>query len=163
MSTYPFGISVDFVFNSDGWPISGMLLTTKGTYGSVAAIQRLTNYQNPTVEYIRVGSYDTFGTGGWQDFKPIQLTAPIQMYFDNGMSEVTAAKLPPLWNNGYSTDFVLASNGFPINGLLTTVKCGSQLVRQELTSYDTATNMYVRVGYTGGGGSWQVWKQLTLV
>jgi lysophospholipase L1-like esterase len=163
MSTYPFGISVDFVFNSDGWPISGMLLTTKGAYGAVAAIQRLTNYQNPTVEYIRVGSYDNFGTSGWQDFKPVQLAAPVQTYFDSGMSGITVTKLPNLWPNGYSTDFVLASDGFPINGLLTTVKCASQLVRQELTTYDTATVMYIRVGYTGLGGSWQAWKQITLV
>lgn len=163
-SLYPYGVSVDFVFNGNGWPISGMLITTKGGYGNgVSIIQRLTNYQNPTVEYIRVGSYDNFGTSGWQDFKPVQLIAPVQTFFDNGMSGVTSTKNPVLWKNGYSADFVLASDGFPINGFLTTVKCSDQLVRQELTSYDTATNMYVRVGYTGGGGNWQAWKQVTLV
>ncbi|HEX8021177.1 SGNH/GDSL hydrolase family protein [Mucilaginibacter sp.] len=163
-STYPYGVSIDFVFNSGGWPISGMLITTKGLYGTgVSITQRLTNYQNSTVEYVRVGSYDNQGTNGWQDFKPVQLIAPVQTYFDNGMSGVTSAKTPLLWKNGYSTDFVVASDGFPINGLLTTVKSSDQLVRQELTTYDTATNMYVRVGYTGGGGIWQAWKQVTLV
>jgi lysophospholipase L1-like esterase len=163
VSNYIFGVSVDFVFAGNGWPINGMLVTTKGSYGAaLSTIQRLTSYQGSAIEYIRVGSFDTAGNHGWTDFKLVNTTIPVQYYFERGVGETPSTALPNSYTNGITIEYATSSQGFPINGLLVTTK-HSQVARQELTSTPGAEAvMYIRGGLLQSGGSWQNWKQVTV-
>ncbi|XHR92599.1 GDSL-type esterase/lipase family protein [Mucilaginibacter sp. UC70_90] len=55
-STYPLAISLDFVLVSDGFPINGLMMTTRGGQGNSQVIQRLNSYGgSESVEYFRTG------------------------------------------------------------------------------------------------------------
>ncbi|MDB5156137.1 MAG: Lysophospholipase, partial [Mucilaginibacter sp.] len=154
-NTVPFshfneGVNFDFVFASDGFPINGLLITHKNSIAMVS--QQLMPYDQATKMYLRNGY-----NGSYQSWIQLQeVVTPL--FYDGTPGGVTLAKLPSAFPVGICTDFVNTSDGWPIKGMLITHKSSIGLIKQTLSSYDTATDEHVRVGY----GSWQPWKQVTM-
>lgn len=153
-SAYSRGITHEYVESSNGWPISGFLITHHLSNDMYR--QELASFDgtNNGKLYVRVG----WGVSGWQSFYFLS-PVPTALVFDGTPGGITLAKLPSAFPTGICTDFVLSGDGWPINGMVITHKSSIGIAKQTLSSYDSATNEYVRVGYTG---SWQAWKQVTL-
>ncbi|WP_154402471.1 GDSL-type esterase/lipase family protein [Mucilaginibacter endophyticus] len=149
-SHFNIGVNYDFVLSDDGYPIKGLLTTHKNSIGMIS--QYLMPYDQATRIYIRNGY-----NGIYQEWVQLQAVTPPLIY-DGTPGGITIAKLPTAFPIGICTDFVTASDGWPINGMLITHKTSIGLIKQTLSSYDTTTDERVRVGY----GSWQAWKQVTL-
>ncbi|GGB14233.1 SGNH/GDSL hydrolase family protein [Mucilaginibacter rubeus] len=152
-SAYSKGITHEYVESSNGWPINGFLIThhlSNDMYRQELASFDATN--NGKL-YVRVG----WSVSGWQSFY-ILSPVPTALVYDGTPSGITLSKLPTAFPTGICTDYVSSSDGWPINGMLITHKASIGTVKQTLSSYDTATNEYVRVGWS----SWQAWKQVNL-
>jgi hypothetical protein len=78
-------------------------------------------------------------------------------FTENGQSGVSNTVAFSHFNEGVNFDYVFASDGFPINGLLITHKNSIAMISQQLMPYDQATNIYVRNGYNG---TYKAWVQL---
>ncbi|QEM04879.1 SGNH/GDSL hydrolase family protein [Mucilaginibacter rubeus] len=153
-SAYRKGITYEYVESSNGWPISGFLITHHLSNDMYR--QELASFDgtNNGKLYVRVG----WSVSGWQSFY-ILSPVPTALVYDGTPGGITLSKSPSAFPTGICTDFVLSSDGWPINGMVITHRSSIGTVKQTLSSYDSVTNEFVRVGY----GSWQAWKQVTLV
>ena len=151
-SRFPLGVSYDFVLASDNWPINGLLITNKTSIGML--MQTLVPYDQPNRLFVRNGWQGNYSA--WKEY-----ATAITQYVFNGTpgGGVNNTKAPNAYPTGISMDFVTTDVGFPINGLLTTTGGNTGIWKQELTSYDSATVMHIRVGYNA---DWTTWKQVTL-
>jgi len=154
-SAYRKGITYEYVESSNGWPISGFLITHRLSNDMYR--QELASFDgtNNGKLYVRVG----WSISGWQSFY-ILSPVPTALVYDGTPGGITLSKSPSAFPTGICTDYVLSGDGWPINGMVITHRSSIGTVKQTLSSYDTATNEYVRVGWSG---SWQAWKQVTLV
>ena len=187
LSTYAEGVTIEFV-NSD-FPIPGILMTNKTTANGGMGFQVLSNYSGTPTVFVRAnfsgwqswlqldagsviasvltGYTSGAGTLSSSDtiLSAIQklngnvaaLTNPLH---DHGGTVVAGTAIPSTYPAGITFDFANADGTFPIAGFLVTHRGStSGFTRQELTSYATATVMYVRVAYND---TWQAFKQVTL-
>lgn len=78
---------------------------------------------------------------------------------DKSQSGRLASTLLATYDLGLTYEYVVISDGWPINGFLTTHKMSTGMYRQELTAFGSLeTKLYIRIGW--GPSGWQPWYTL---
>lgn len=153
-TAYDAGITYEFVLSSDGWPVNGFLTTHKNSVGMLR--QELTTFSGDPVTkvYVRVGWVG--GGNLWQDWYILE-PLPAQQFFNKSFAGTTFDKPYTFWPEGMTMEYVAAADGWPVNGMLATVKTNG-VFQQTLTGMTTPVTQYVRCSYAGTG----TFKQVTL-
>lgn len=81
-----------------------------------------------------------------------------RQYTNNNNDTKLSSDQPNSYPDGVSLNFVLSSNGFPINGQLSTFQQKTNnLSYQTLSSFQTDNQVWMRGGFDGG---WMPWKRV---
>jgi hypothetical protein len=151
-AAYRKGITYEYVEIANGWPINGFLITHHLSNDMYR--QELATFGSAQTKlYIRVG----WSATGWQSFFILEPLPTQVTFIGNNFGSISFSQAWTAWADGMTIDYVNASDGWPVNGSLITLK-NNGVFQQTLTSTSTPVRQFVRGSYVGTG----TFKEVTL-